>query len=146
MAEPARHSSAPSPDILERPRTKPLTQRQSKGLIGHAAGAAAELCVAQDYERRGFPIARHRWRGQGGEIDLIARDGEGLVFVEVKKSRSFDQALDRLSKKQIGRLQTAAEEYIGTQPRGALTDVRFDVALVNSYGELRIIENAFVDC
>ncbi|WP_245216308.1 YraN family protein [Sagittula salina] len=110
--------------------------------MGYEAGLSAELRVAQDYERRGFPVARRRWRGMGGEIDLIFRDGEGLVFVEVKKSRSFERALERLTARQIARLRVAAEEYLGTQPKGSLTEVRFDVALVNGQGEMRVIENA----
>jgi putative endonuclease len=35
------------------------------------------------------------------------------------------------------------KEYLGKIPNGSLTDVRFDVALVNALGEVRIIENAF---
>ncbi|WP_425073019.1 YraN family protein [Sagittula sp. S175] len=120
-----------------------VRDRQAAGMVGYQAGASAELRVAQDYERRGFPIARRRWRGAGGEIDLIAEDGDGLVFIEVKKSRSFDRAAERLTTRQMARLQIAAEEYLGTQPKGSLTDVRFDLALVNGYGEMRVIENAF---
>lgn len=117
--------------------------RQTNGESGYHAGLAAEHAIARDYERRGYPIARRRWRGQGGEIDLIARDGDGIVFIEVKKSRSFDRALQRLSTRQQARLYSAAEEYLGTQPAGALTDVRFDVALVDGRGAIRVIENAF---
>lgn len=118
------------------------TARRIEGRRGYHAGLSAESSVARDYERRGLPIARHRWRGEAGEIDLIAHDGDGLVFIEVKKSRSFACAAERLSARQISRLQTAAEEFLGTQPGGALTDVRFDVALVNGRGEMRVIENA----
>ena len=117
--------------------------RRDRGRVGYLAGASAELRVAQDYERRGFPLDRRRWRGKAGEIDLIVRDGDGLVFVEVKKRRSFERAAERLTSRQMARLQTAAEEYLGTQPKGSLTDVRFDVALVNGHGEMRVIENAF---
>lgn len=120
-----------------------LTARQSKGSIGYHAGVAAENRIAQDYERRGLPMVDRRWRGKGGEIDLIARDGEALIFIEVKKSRDFDRAAERLSFKQMARLYAAAEEYLGTQPRGSLTDMRFDVALVNAQGDFRVIENAF---
>ncbi len=114
-----------------------------QGATGHAAGLAAEACIARDYERRGYPIARRRWRGHGGEIDLIAQDGDGLVFIEVKKSRSFDRALARIGTRQAARLMQAAEEFLGTQPRGQLTDVRFDVALMNDHGDIQVIENAF---
>ncbi len=41
------------------------------------------------------------------------------------------------------RICASAEEYLGTQPRGQLTDVRFDVALVDGQGVVRVIENAF---
>ncbi|MEN9061688.1 YraN family protein [Ponticoccus litoralis] len=118
------------------------TDRQLRGARGYHEGLAAEHRVAQDYERRGFPIARRRWRGKGGEIDLIARDGAGLVFIEVKKSRSFDRAIERLTPRQMRRLQAAVEEFLGTQPRGSRTEVRFDVVLLNRWGDMRVIENA----
>lgn len=117
-------------------------QRQLTGATGYHSGLAAEDRIAMDYERRGFPIARRRWRGSGGEIDLIAQDGDGLVFIEVKQSRSFDRALSRLTARQMARIQTSAEEFLGTQPKGSLTEVRFDVAVVNQYGDLQILENA----
>ena len=72
----------------------------------------------------------------------VVRDGDGLVFVEVKRGRSFDSAIDHLRPRQIARLQRAAEEFVGTQPLGMLTDMRFDVALVDGVGAIRVIENA----
>ncbi|MGH1413913.1 MAG: YraN family protein [Pelagimonas sp.] len=116
--------------------------RKSQGSVGFHAGVAAEHQVAQVYERRGFPIVATRWRGQAGEIDLIASDGDGFVFIEVKKSRNFGRAADRLSDRQILRLQVTAQEFVGGQPLGTLTDMRFDVALVDSHGDIRVIENA----
>lgn len=120
-----------------------MTTRQRRGHICYHAGDAAEKRVALDYQRRGFEVARRRWRGQSGEVDLILRDGDELVFVEVKKSRSFARAAERLSSAQMSRICASAEEFIGTEPRGLLTEVRFDVALVDEQGQTRIIENAF---
>lgn len=119
------------------------TSRTHRGAMSFHAGLAAEGRIAQDYERRGFPVARQRWRGTQGEIDLIVEDGDGLIFIEVKQSRNFESAAQRVSQRQMQRIYACAEEYLGTQPRGSLTDVRFDVALVNGYGETQIIENAF---
>jgi putative endonuclease len=116
--------------------------RRSAGQIGHHAGRAAEESVAQDYMRRGYPVLARRWRGRAGEIDLVMQDGAGILFVEVKKSRSFEQAIAHLSQRQMGRLRRAAEEFLGTQPLGSLTDVRFDVALVTGWGEISVMENA----
>ncbi|MCA0997906.1 YraN family protein [Alloyangia pacifica] len=117
-------------------------RRRTRGEVSYHAGLAAEDQVARDFEHRGYPLLRRRWRGRSGEIDLIFGDGEGFVFVEVKASWSFDQALEHLRWPQIRRLQRAAEEFAGTQPRGALSDMRFDVALLNRHGMLRVIENA----
>lgn len=120
-----------------------MTRPGAAGEMAYHAGISAELRIAQDYERRGYPVARHRWRGRGGEIDLIARDGDGFVFVEVKKSRDFDRAAERITPHQMRRIFQSAEDFVGAQPRGSLTEMRFDVALVNSAGETRVIENAF---
>jgi putative endonuclease len=120
-----------------------MMHRNRTGQVAHLAGQAAELQVAQDYVRRGYTLAHLRWRGRRGEIDVILRDGDGLIFVEVKKSRSIARAALRISPPQMTRICNAAEEFIGTEPRGALTDVRFDAALLDDTGRIEIIENAF---
>lgn len=112
------------------------------GAVSYHAGLSAEAQVARDYERRGLPVAAHRWRGKGGEIDLIARDGNGYVFVEVKKSRSHARAAERLTQRQIGRLFDAAAEFLGQCKTGLNTLARFDVALVDAQGRIEIVENA----
>ncbi len=117
--------------------------RTHRGAMAFQAGVAAENRIAQDYERRGFALARRRWRGKGGEIDLILRDGDGLIFVEVKQARDFDRAAQSLSARQMQRIYLAAEEFLGSEPAGTLTETRFDVALVDGQGQTRIIENAF---
>jgi putative endonuclease len=111
--------------------------------MAHQSGMSAEYCVAQDYQRRGFDVANQRWRGKGAEIDLILRDGAGLVFVEVKKARDFARAAASLSARQMQRIYHAAEEFLAGEPLGSLTEVRFDVALVDGHGQTQIIENAF---
>lgn len=113
------------------------------GSVAYHAGLNAEVSVADHYARRGCPIAGRRWRGSGGEIDLIARDGDTLVFIEVKKSKSFARAAERLSRRQMDRIYVSASEFIAGEPMGQDTDLRFDVALVNSIGKIEILENAF---
>lgn len=117
--------------------------RVLRGRMAHHAGDAAEQQIAQDYERRGFAIAARRWRGSAGEIDLITRDGDGLVFVEVKKSRDFARAAEHLSPRQMQRISDTAAEFLAGEPDGQMTNVRFDVALVDSVGRYQILENAF---
>ncbi|MCL4676037.1 MAG: YraN family protein [Pararhodobacter sp.] len=112
------------------------------GAVSYHAGLSAEGQVAREYERRGMPVAAHRWRGTGGEIDLIARDGEGYVFVEVKKSRDHARAAERLNTRQIARLFDAASEFLGLCKTGLDTLARFDVALIDAQGRIEIVENA----
>lgn len=115
------------------------------GATGYHAGRVAEDIVAKDYARRDHGIAARRWRGKSGEIDLIARDGEMVIFVEVKKSRSFASAATRLGRRQMDRIVATAGEFLAKEPRGQLTDVRFDLAVVNGTGAVQVIENAFME-
>lgn len=116
------------------------------GQVGYHAGRVAEDIVASDYARRGRVEAARRWRGSAGEIDLVVQDGDGFVFVEVKKSRSFERAASRLSRRQMNRICGAATEFVAKQPAGLMTDMRFDVALVDDRGRVQIVENAFAEC
>lgn len=113
------------------------------GALNYHAGLAAEDAAARTYHQRGTCITRKRWRGKSGEIDLIAREGNGLVFVEVKKSKSFAAAAERVSRRQMQRIYRTASEFLAGEPNGQNTEARFDVALVNAVGEVQIIENAF---
>ncbi len=112
------------------------------GQLSYCAGVAAEQQVSTRYRDRGAEIVAMRWRGRGGELDIIVREGATTVFVEVKKSRSHTQAAHRLSQRQIARLYDAAGEYLGGQPGGLNSTARFDVALVDGMGRIEIIENA----
>lgn len=120
-----------------------MSRRLSQGRLAYHAGLAAEQRIAQDYERRGFAVAHRRWRGAGSEIDLIARGADGLVFVEVKQSRCFARAAERLGRRQMKRIYASAARFLAAEPAGQLTNMRFDVALVDAAGAYEIIENAF---
>ena len=120
-----------------------IDAKRRRGRCNQLSGAAAETSVADDYSRRGRPVIATRWRGQGGEIDLIARDGTGYIFIEVKKGPDHDTALTRVTPRQMQRVRVGAEECGGTLPGGSLTDMRFDVATVDAHGHVKIHENAF---
>ncbi|WP_137699713.1 YraN family protein [Marimonas lutisalis] len=120
----------------------PVSARRRRGLRAHLAGAEAEAQVARHYEDRGLSVAHHRWRGRGGEIDLVLRDGAALVFVEVKRATVHAQAADSVSATQAARICAAAQEYLAGEPAGELTEMRIDVALVDRQGAVEIIENA----
>lgn len=112
------------------------------GLVSYHAGLAAEEIVAADYARRGLRLECRRWRGKRGEIDLILREEDRVIFVEVKKSRDFARAAESLSARQVQRILGAAEEFVAGEPKGLLTEMRFDLAMVDGIGRIEILENA----
>lgn len=114
------------------------------GTERYHSGLAAESAVERHYARRGHDITARRWRGRGGEIDLIARQEDAVIFIEVKKSRSFARAAEALRPRQINRLFAAASEFLCGEPAGQSTNCRFDVALVDGQGRIEIIENALM--
>lgn len=113
------------------------------GVVSYHAGVAAEDLVATDYARRGFSLREQRWRGPGGEIDLIFEKAGALVFVEVKKARDFAVAAARITARQMDRIAASAACYLAVMPSGQDTEMRFDAALVDARGALEIRENAF---
>ncbi len=117
--------------------------RDQAGATGYHAGLCAEQIVAQGYVRGGYDLLEQRWRGAGGEIDLIFGKDDAIVFVEVKKSRSIAAAAARVSRRQRDRIYASAGGYLAQCPAGLNTETRFDVALVDGAGSAEIIENAF---
>ncbi|HLQ20258.1 MAG TPA: YraN family protein [Tabrizicola sp.] len=117
--------------------------RKMRGLTNCIAGHAAEAAVARHYEDRGIAICARNWRGTVGEVDLIGRDGDVVVFVEVKHSKTHDMAATHVSPAQIGRIFSTVEEFVAKEPKGLLTDVRIDLALVDGQGRIQVLENAF---
>lgn len=113
------------------------------GLVSYHAGKCAEDQVAQLYQRSGRPVVARRWRGISGEIDVIARDGAEIIFIEVKKSRTHAEAAEHLSQRQMQRICLTASEFLGGEPAGQDTLMRFDVALVDAVGRIEILQNAF---
>lgn len=117
--------------------------RAARGRANYHAGHAAEASVARAYEDRGVAICQRNWRGITGEIDLIGRQGDVVVFVEVKQSRTHDLAASHISRAQIGRIFATVDEFLAGEPKGLLTDVRIDLALVDGQGRIEVLENAF---
>lgn len=113
------------------------------GARSYHAGVAAELAVARLYDDSGRPICERRWRGVSGEVDLIARNGAEVIFIEVKQSRTHAQAAEHLGPRQMARISAAAAEFLAGEPAGDLTPARFDVALVDGQGRIEVLENAF---
>ena len=95
-------------------------------------GKHGEDLACAELERRGYAIVARRYRRRGGEIDIIARDGETTVFVEVKArdGRAFGEAAEAVTGWKRRRLVYTALDYLA---RHRLTDrpCRFDVVSIH---------------
>jgi putative endonuclease len=118
-----------------------MIQAMQRGQTNYCAGLAAEAQVADHFLRAGLQVREQRWRGPVGEIDLICGDADGLVFVEVKKGRDHAGALARLTARQLDRIRISAVAYAARMPRGSLTEMRIDIALVDAKGRIAVVEN-----
>ena len=79
-----------------------------------ASGGAAEEAAARFLEREGLAIVSRNYRTRFGEIDLIARDGATLVFVEVRlrSSERFGGAAQSIDSRKKARLAAAARQFL----------------------------------
>jgi putative endonuclease len=92
---------------------------------------------------KGYWILARRWKSPVGEIDLIARRGRLLVFVEVKAREHFDDAAEAVTTRQQRRIIAAAEAWLARHPSGRPPEVRFDAVLVAPWRLPRHIRGAF---
>lgn len=107
-------------------------------------GEEAESRAAAHLVRHGLRIVERNYRTRFGEIDLIARDGETVVFVEVRQrsSTNFGGAGASITAAKQRKLLRAARQYIAQS--GPLAPCRFDAILFEGAPErIRWIRDAF---
>lgn len=104
-------------------------------------GKGAEEIACRHLRAQGMKIVARNWRWRGGELDIVARDGPTLVFVEVKgrSGEAFGTAAEAVTGQKRARLWRTALAFLGGQPE---VSVRFDVVTVGPHG-VRHIRDAF---
>lgn len=106
-------------------------------------GHRAETLAALLLRINGYRIVERRFRTRVGEIDLIARRGRRLAFVEVKARRTLDEAAWAISPRQQARIIRAAEHWLAIQGKTQDFDMSFDVVLIGPWAWPRHIASAF---
>ena len=111
----------------------------SRGRIG-----AAKESLAADYlVRHGLRLIARNHRCRFGEIDLVMRDGDALVFVEVRYrgSSCFGTPAESIGGRKQRRLIAAAGHYLSASQ--SLLPCRFDVVAISGHDRVEWIKNAF---
>jgi putative endonuclease len=79
---------------------------------------------------KGYRILAKRFRTPVGEIDLVVRRRNLLVFVEVKARATLDEAAYAVTPRQQRRIIDAAQTWLMAHPEHAEFDLRFDAMLI----------------
>ena len=110
---------------------------------GHSFGLRAESMAVWILRLKGYRIVARRHKTPVGEIDIIARRGRVLVFVEVKARAALNDALQCLTPRGQARIIRAAQHYIATHPNQADCDMRFDFMALAPPLSWRHLDNAW---
>ena len=106
-------------------------------------GLSAETLAAWTLRLKGWSVVARRYADGPGEVDLIARRGRTLAFVEVKARADFATAAEAVTPRQQKRIRRGAEAFLARHPAYAGYVVTFDVVLVAPRRLPRHIANAF---
>jgi putative endonuclease len=114
-------------------------------------GKRAEELTCVELIRRGYELVETNYRCRWGEVDIIARDGSTLVFVEVRSRRSsrFMTPAESVDERKQAKLILTAQHYLSTHECIGEPDCRFDVVEVRfERGKpvaIELIQGAFAD-
>ncbi len=138
----ALKKAGPSP--IHRMSFAPLNRMYQMGqmslfpLDSPNSGKAAEIRAARYYENLGFRILERNWRSSAGEIDLILKRDDSVLFVEVKSTLvgREKQALQKIDGTKLGRIRNSAEEWMAET--GYTGECVIEAALVTSNIVMRV--------
>jgi putative endonuclease len=108
-----------------------------------ARGLSAESRAAALLIVKGYRIAARRWKSPVGEIDIVARRRNLLIFVEVKARIGHDEAALAITPRQRRRIVSAAQAWLARHPADATCAIRFDAVLVAPWRLPRHMPAAF---
>lgn len=117
-------------------------------LTTYTRGLIAEIYAMLYLMCKGYRIVSWRYKTPVGEVDIIARRGKTLAFVEVKLRKSLDDGLYAITPKMKSRITRAASHFMarnmsGQGAGGYTLQPRFDVVVVAGL-RLRHLDNAWL--
>lgn len=133
---------------LWRKLIKPPRKVMMKKRSGHTIGDQGERHAEEYLTQRGLSLIECNYRCRYGEIDLIMREHDYIVFVEVKqrKHARFGSPLEMVSPSKQEKLRLAAQHYIASNKVSAHQPMRFDVVGIVSgtvKPDVQWVQNAF---
>ena len=106
------------------------TDQKTRHRLAHLFGLKAETVAAIWLTCKGYSILARRYSAHGGEIDLIARKGRAVAFVEVKARADLAAAAESISAAKRRRIGRAARAWLSRNPWAAGFTLRGDAVFV----------------
>lgn len=106
-------------------------------------GLWAEVLAAFYLMLRGYRILSRRYKTRQGEIDLVARKGKTVVFIEVKGRSDLSTALEAVTPRTQKRVMAAANGFIAKNMKYQAYDLRFDVIAICPPFSVKHLDNAW---
>lgn len=107
-------------------RSGGVERRRARWRWGHRSEAlACALLVG-----KGYRILARRYRTPAGEIDIVAKRGNRVAFVEVKNRATLEDAQAAVSSRQSARIHRAADLWLARHPGDQSRDLGFDVVFI----------------
>jgi putative endonuclease len=114
-----------------------MNSTESKGYFG-------EIIAALLLKIKGYKILARRYKTICGEIDIIARKGDTIVFAEVKSRKTLDKCYNAVTDRQLRRIQRASEIFMGRNKNLRQNFTRYDVILISNWKFPEHIENVSI--
>jgi len=111
-----------------------VNSTESKGYLG-------EFIAILLLKIKGYKILATRYKTSCGEIDIIARKNNIVVFAEVKSRKSIEKCHIAIRDKQLGRIQRASQIFMSRNKKLAQDAMRYDVILVPDWNLPKHIQN-----
>lgn len=105
-------------------------------------GHDAEMTACDYLQRQGLKLVERNYLCKRGEIDLIMRDGQDMVFVEVRYRRNnhFGSSAESVDWRKQAKLLATAQHYLQQHPKAAQSACRFDVVALTTENTQPVID------
>lgn len=121
-----------------------LRDQKTRHAKSHSFGLRAEFLTVIFLKLKGYRILARRYKCGLGEIDIVAKHKNALVFVEVKARQDLSTALQSLTQNAKQRIEQAALHYISRHPQYSDDQMRFDFIAFKPPFSFEHIDNAWV--
>lgn len=136
---------------MEEGKTRPAKKGKEARRQARRRGEEAEGIGAFWLQAQGWEVLEKNLRFRGGEIDILAREGETLVFVEIRlrKAASAEDAISSVGRRKQDRLLRAVQAFFAENPSLADRPVRLDILGIaqrpDGSLDLRLLREAFAE-